>query len=224
MIRAPGYKSLNSVKKNKRFIDHYAKGDNWHNIDKDKGNLGYGWIHYALIRNSRPGRVLVIGSKYGYIPAVCAAACKDNGKGLVDFVDANYDVSKKEDSEKHWGGVGFWDKVNIKKHFGKYGLERYISAHITTTKEFARKYPKRSWGYINIDGDHSYGGVKYDFDTFWPRLKKGGFISLHDIYTKKIDELEYGTHRYWKEVRKRYSNTIEFPGDYGLGLLQKSKV
>jgi|SRR3972149_9293371 len=213
-------KMLFSKKRISDFIDSYAKGDNWHKIDKKTGNLGYGWVHYALIRNLRPKRVLVIGSRYGFVPAVCALACKDNRKGIVDFVDAGYDYQNPK-HKAHWGGVGFWTKIDPKIHFKKFGLEKYIDVHIVTSREYSRRYKKREWEYINIDSDHSYGGVKFDFETFWPRLKKGGFMSLHDIHTKSQRDLKYGVYRYWKELRKQHLNTIEFDGIFGLGLLQK---
>src|SRR3990170_4076730 len=174
-------KSLFSRRAVNKLIELYAKKDNWHNIDKNKGNLGYGWFHYSLIRILQPKRILVIGSRYGYIPAICAVACKDNNKGRVDFVDAGYDF-RKADHRKHWGGIGFWKKIKPAEHFGKFSLERHISGYIMTSYEFSKKHPQRLWGYINIDGDHSYEGVKFDFETFWPRLEKGGFLSLHDIY------------------------------------------
>ena len=34
--------------------------------------------------------------------------------------------------------------------------------------------------FIFIDGDHSYEGVKTDFDLWFPKLKKGGLIVFHD--------------------------------------------
>ena len=56
-----------------------------------EGCLGFGSLHYALIRNLRPRRVLVIGSRYGFVPAIAGLALRANGGGTVDFVDANYD-------------------------------------------------------------------------------------------------------------------------------------
>ena len=216
-------KKLISAGNIRRFIDRYAKKDNWHNIDKTTANLGYGWIHYGLIRNLRPRRVLVIGSRYGFIPAVCALACRDEGTGIVDFVDAGYDyVNEKQKS--HWGGVGFWKKADIKKHFGFFNLNQHIRTYVMTSKKFYRRYPRRRWGYINLDGDHSYKGVKYDFERCWPRLGNGGFISLHDIYTKRTEKFgdwEYGVYRYWEEIKRKYPNTLEFAGECGLGLLPK---
>lgn len=203
------------------FIDLYAKEDNWHNIDKATGNLGYGWVHYGFIRNFLPERVLVIGSRYGFIPAICAMACRDNCKGKVDFVDAGYDQNELG-YQNHWGGVGFWEKTNINRHFGKYDLNEYIKVHAMTSKQFFRRYNNRKWSYIYIDGDHSYKGVKYDFKHSWPLLKNGGIIALHDIHVKKTGSLTLGVHKLWKKLKasQKY-NTIEIPGEFGLGLIQK---
>lgn len=55
------------------------------------GSLGFGLIHYALVRNLKPDNALVIGSRTGYIPVIIALALLDNGRGRLDFVDANYD-------------------------------------------------------------------------------------------------------------------------------------
>ena len=144
----------------KKLIRLYAREDNWHEVDAKTGNLGYGFVHYGLIRLIRAKRVLAIGSKYGYIPAVCAMACKDSKMGIVDFVDASYDYTKWPQDKNHWGGVGFWNKVDVKKHFGKMGLNKHIKFYLMTSKNFAQRTKDQKWDYIYIDGDHSYEGVK----------------------------------------------------------------
>jgi predicted O-methyltransferase YrrM len=35
--------------------------------------------------------------------------------------------------------------------------------------------------YLFIDGDHSYEGVKLDVEAWFPKLKSGGIIVMHDI-------------------------------------------
>lgn len=205
-----------------RFIKTYARTDNWHELDVTAGNLGYGWIHYAFIRAIKPSRVLCIGSKYGFIPAVCALACRDNKKGVVDFIDAGY----SQNSQHHWGGVGFWKHINPKKYFGRFGLADYIYTHVVTTENFARNHKGGRWGYIHLDGDHSYEGAKKDYGLFWPRLEKGGYLLLHDIFSneKTMQELgsfRYGVKRFWNELKKQYPGSLEIPGRYGLGIIQK---
>lgn len=202
-----------------KFIKQYAKTDNWHNLDPATGSLGYGWIHYSLIRNLKPKRVLCIGSRYGFIPAICALACKDNQGGVVDFVDAGYDQNIGE--QNHWGGVGLWRKINKNDYFKPFGLSPFINLHVMTSIKYAKKYPKRKYDYIHLDGDHSYLGVKTDYNLFYPQLTKGGFIALHDICTKRLGGLDYGVGKFWQELKMKHSHTSEFGDLCGLGIVQK---
>lgn len=222
-----GFKKGQDIQNRKwrrKFMEFYTKKDkysNCQNIDFKSGDLGYGLAHYFLIRLLRPEKILCIGSKYGFIPAICALACKDNKKGKVDFVDAGLDIKDYDGPGEHWGGVGWWKKCNPKEYFGKFGLEKFINLHVMKTKDFFAKYGKQKYGYVYIDGDHSYKGVKYDFDTFWPMIGENEFLSIHDIFSPDRDGNIYGTRRFWKELKKKGLNTTEFKGDAGLGFIQK---
>jgi hypothetical protein len=211
---------VTSRKNIKKFIAYYAKKDNWHKLDKNKGNLGYGWLHYSLIRIMRPDKVLCIGSRYGFIPAVCALACKDNKRGVVEFVDAGFDMNDYRGPGEHWGGVGFWKRCDPKKYFAKFGLSKYLNLHVMTSEEFADKNSEMKFDFVHVDGDHSYDGVKHDYELFWPRINKGGFMAFHDIGSPDKDGNIYGTRKFWKEIRGKYSK-IEFLEDPGVGIIQK---
>jgi len=205
-----------------KLIKCFAKENNWHELELESGDLGYGWIHYALIRILKPKKVLCIGSKYGFVPAICALACKDNGVGRVSFVDAGYSQNDSNDKNRHWGGVGFWKKTDIGKYFGRFGLEKYIEFYLMTTAEFRIKHARKKWGYIHIDGDHSYCGVRNDFDFFWPLLRKGGMVAIHDIFTKNLGSLRYGVRKFWNGLKKsKKYNMFELKGLCGLGIIQK---
>ncbi len=215
-----GSKRIVNNRSIKNFINHFSKGDNWHELDENSGNLGYGWVHYSLIRLLKPKRVLCIGSRYGFIPAICALACRDNGFGVVDFVDAGFSQNNILDKDRHWGGVGFWNDKKIDKHFAKYGLAEHLKLHVMLSADFKNKYPKRKWGYMHLDGDHSYKGVKKDFHDFWPSLETKGIVGFHDINTNLENDLDYGVDKFWQEISKKYS-AFDFPGSNGLGLIQK---
>lgn len=215
-------KELIFKNKIKKFINVYARGDNWHHINFKNGDLGYGLTHYSLIKLLRPKNILCIGSKWGFIPAICALACKDNHKGIVDFVDAGYDIDNYNGPGEHWGGVGWWKKCDAKKYFGKFGLENHILLFVMKSDEYANKNKNKKYGYIHIDGDHSYEGVKLDFKLFWPRLESGGFLAIHDIYSPDKDGNVYGTRKLWEEIKKsgKYK-LIEIKEDPGVGIIQK---
>lgn len=196
-------------------------GDEGHNIDRKQYFLGFGLIHYSLIRNLRPKNILCVGSREGFIPAILALACKDNGIGHVDLVDAGYD---SQTPEKQWGGIGFWKKHDAKEHFGKIGLSNLITTYVMTTEEFAKKYPQKTYGYIFIDGDHSYEGVSLDYKLFWPRLKKDGLMLFHDIVARGyLNKGRFGVWKFWQELGDKGKITFPFPQESGLGIIQKQE-
>lgn len=201
-----------------RKIIEYFQGlyDFGHQVDLKTGNLGYGFIHYSLIVNLKPKRVLCIGSRTGFIPAILSLAVKENGFGVVDFVDADYD----ETHPKAWTGIGFWKKVNIKKYFSFLDIKKNLNFYLMTSEEFYKKFKYR-YQYIYIDGDHSYEGVKKDYLMFWRRLDKYGLMVFHDVVVKKQKDLPlFGVWRLWQEI-KANKIIFPFPKESGLGIVQK---
>jgi len=203
----------------KRIIEQYggAPGQIVNSLQK---NLGYGYLHYSLIRVTRPKHVLCIGSRYGYIPALCALACKENSYGKVDFVDAGYDRSHP----KAWGGEGFWKQIDPEKHFALIGLSEWITTFVMTSQKYNKRFAKKTYDYVYIDGDHSYEGVFSDYLMFWPRLRKGGFMLFHDISQGANDKQSpFGAWKVWQKILKMHQYGITFPNQRsGLGVLQKS--
>lgn len=194
-------------------------GDEGQNAKGNTAFLGFGLLHYAFLRNIRPKRILCIGSRRGFIPAICALACKSNDLGRVDFVDAGYG---EKDVGKNWSGVGFWKTNNAKAHFQKLGITPWVTTYVMTSRHFANRMKKNVYDYIYIDGDHSYKGVKTDYQLFWPRLRAGGFMVFHDVIAQGVlDGGIFGVHRFWKEIQHEHTVLFPFPSSSGLGIIQK---
>lgn len=199
------------------FMIRYFNGTIGHEVDLNRGFLGFGLMHYSFISLMRPKRILCIGSQKGFIPAICAMACKDNNSGHVDFVDAG----KKQTDMNSWGGIGFWKKQSPQKHFFPYNLNKFITTYVMTSQAFSGQYSKRRYGYIYIDGDHSYEGVKNDYQKFWPKLTKHGIMSFHDITLYgNYKNNEFGVSKFWKEISVKSSISI-ISRQNGVGFLQK---
>ena len=74
--------------------------------------------------------------------------------------------------------------------------------------------------FLFIDADHTYDGVKRDFEMYRPLVRDGGIIGFHDI--KPSTDPVYGVHRFWNEI-KRQQEHREFlhgpPTIFGIGVL-----
>ena len=78
-----------------------------------------------------------------------------------------------------------------------------------------------------IDGDHSYGGVKKDFELYSPLVNKSGMIAFHDIipdfqtrYGKRTGNYAGDVPIFWNEIKKfyRYEEIFISPKQDGLGI------
>jgi predicted O-methyltransferase YrrM len=55
--------------------------------------------------------------------------------------------------------------------------------------------------FLFIDGDHSYEGVKKDFEMYSPLVRSGGLIAFHDITPCGPPKEVF---KYWEEVKESY--------------------
>lgn len=77
--------------------------------------------------------------------------------------------------------------------------------------------------FLYIDGDHTYEGIKKDFEIYSEFMSPDGIVGFHDINTYKIG---YGVNQYWNEIKQNFKHE-EFikPGTrvMGNGLLYLKK-
>ena len=74
-----------------------------------------------------------------------------------------------------------------------------------------------------IDGDHTYDGVRQDFEMYGPLVREGGLIALHDIVPNPSPVCTVD--RFWLEIKDRYP-THEIVEDWkqgtmGIGVVKK---
>jgi cephalosporin hydroxylase len=103
------------------------------------------------------------------------------------------------------GGYPSW-KIPLFKSLAKKKVIQLIRAdsHKEETLGKTRTLLKdEKVDFLFIDGDHTYQGVKQDFQMYSPLVKKGGIVSLHDIATHdpasgcEVD-------RFWSEIKPTY--------------------
>jgi predicted O-methyltransferase YrrM len=69
--------------------------------------------------------------------------------------------------------------------------------------------------FLFIDGDHTYEGVKSDFEMYSGLVRPGGLVVFHDI-CKHPAAMDCGVDRFWEEVKNKRS-TREFVHDVNQG-------
>jgi predicted O-methyltransferase YrrM len=57
--------------------------------------------------------------------------------------------------------------------------------------------------FLFIDGDHSYEGVKQDFEMYSHLVTSGGLIAFHDTL-QRPDAPNPGVAGFWKEIKSSY--------------------
>ncbi|CAN2048450.1 hypothetical protein GMMP1_580023 [Candidatus Magnetomoraceae bacterium gMMP-1] len=77
-------------------------------------------------------------------------------------------------------------------------------SHSANTKERLKTLlGGRKIEFLFIDGDHSYNGVRMDFEMYAPLVKQGGLIAFHDILPRP-ELVKIEVFKLWKELKKKY--------------------
>jgi predicted O-methyltransferase YrrM len=63
--------------------------------------------------------------------------------------------------------------------------------------------------FLFIDGDHTYAGVKQDYELYSPMLAPGGLIALHDV-APRPEEPRIEVWKFWEELKGRTPGAREW--------------
>jgi cephalosporin hydroxylase len=171
---------------------------------------------FLRVRDLRPRTVLEIGTNYGgTLLLFCRAAAPDATLISLDLPGGRF------------GGGYPLSRVPYYRAFASRGqrlrLLRCDSHDPGTVAAVQRLLRGRPLDFLFIDGDHSYLGVKQDFQVFAPLVRAGGLIALHDVVPAP-QEIGGEVPRFWAEVKARQATEelIEHPDQQmmGIGLLR----
>ena len=170
----------------------------------------------AIVAELRPSKSLEIGTAHGGTLYVISRLSQKSATIIsVDMPGGDF------------GGGYQWFRIPIFKLFPlqeqKLHLIRGDSHDITIQKKVRdRLGDKGMLDLLFIDGDHTYEGVKADFDAYAPLVRPGGVIAFHDI-AEHTEPTSCEVVRFWREIKLRYRHEeiIEDPsqGWAGIGIL-----
>lgn len=99
-------------------------------------------------------------------------------------------------------------------------------SHLPETLEATRRaLDGREVDFLFIDGDHSYEGVKSDFEMYSQLVRDGGLVAFHDIVTHDPAG-DCHVERYWQELRREHKEKWELvergydPHVCGIGVIR----
>jgi len=184
---------------NKEYIKQYLTNN--HTIDEDGDmilepvkyrwthgatdlHLGDGLLVYSFIQFIRAKVCVCIGSGGGFIPRLMTQARMDlhsqnifDGKGQPEWGDIGTTIIV--DAANGVGGFTDWINENsfLRQHFQPQVILE------TSEKAFYDYFIRQDIkiDYLHIDGDHSYEGVKKDFELYSSIMSENGIITIHDI-------------------------------------------
>jgi predicted O-methyltransferase YrrM len=179
------------------------------------------WLLYGLARSIRPRVCVEIGSAQGKSACYLGTALRENGFGKLYAIDPH--------TATDWNDEGSIDTYNIMKdNIRKFGLDDSIEIIRETSDEAAKRWD-RPIDLLFIDGDHSYEGVRRDWETFSRFLTEFGVTVFHDtMWDIAPDPRWYrpkmGVPRLVDELRKEGYPVITINRDFGVSLVQGAKA
>lgn len=78
-------------------------------------------------------------------------------------------------------------------------------------------FPDEGIDLLHIDGMHTYEALRHDFETWFPKVRTGGIILLHD--TAVVAD-NFGVWRLWEELERTWPAFV-FQHSSGLGVILK---
>jgi len=168
-----------------------------------------------LIRKHRLETILEIGTERGGTLFLFARVSSPDAKIIsIDLPSGRFGGGYPE-----WR-IPFYESFAM--HEQKIRLIREDSHAHVTFKRVEKILEGRKLDFLFIDGDHTYSGVKRDFEMYSMLVRKGGIIAFHDICPHP-PESECEVNQLWCEIKDRYEY-IEIVKDWkqrwaGIGVL-----
>jgi predicted O-methyltransferase YrrM len=175
------------------------------------------WILYGLARSLKPKVCVEIGSARGKSACAVGQALRRNGEGRLYAIDPHRATS--------WNDTDSVDSLStLQRHLQQSGAADYVEIVRKTSAEAAQGW-NRPIELLFIDGDHSYAGVKADWELFLPHLSPWATVVFHDTLwdlrpEPGISRADMGVPRFVDELRQAGYPVITIDKNFGVSLVQ----
>jgi predicted O-methyltransferase YrrM len=211
-------------KKANRFLDTAEIVDFCQKVFTDFPYIYFGWRISPLqipeemtklleiTKNQKPEYLLEIGTALG--GTLFSFSRTANSHATLISVDLP--------GGKFGSGYPIWRIPYYKSFASKYQKIRLLrrSSHDLNTLNMVKGYLNNAQlDVLFIDGDHTYKGVKQDFELYSSLVRKGGLVVFHDV-ANHPPETGVEVNRFWSEIKQNFSNQeiIKDPNQGGAGI------
>jgi predicted O-methyltransferase YrrM len=130
-----------------------------------------GWALHGLVRTLRPKLCVEIGSARGWSTSLIALALEENVQGRLLAIDPH--------NENDWNDLGGPSLAHLKRNLRALRLGHRVDIIARDSISAAPLVPA-GVDLVFVDGDHSYEGVRRDWETYQPKLSPWGLFAFHD--------------------------------------------
>jgi cephalosporin hydroxylase len=171
-------------------------------------------VELAKIVQSRQPRVIVeIGTyKGGTFYIWCRVSSQAKMCVSIDLPGGDYGGGYSKRRLKLYHEF-LHDRNDVKLQF-----IRNNSHNPDTLKQLQTALAGRLINFLYIDGDHTYAGVKRDYEMYRLLVAPGGIIAFHDIVTKTKN---CGVYQFWHEIKADFTHqeVIAEKSNKGIGII-----
>ena len=190
-----------------------------HNLE---GWGAFEMFYQEVYNQSQDGyRFLEIGTWLGRSAANMAEIIKAGNKKIHFYVIDNFEGSNGEDTYKEFlGKHGGSSYIPFLKNMIKCDTLESMIPIVGKSAIMADLFEDNFFNFIFIDASHTYEDVKLDVEKWYPKVKSGGLISGHDIWSEpvkravvdalasfgvdlnKVNVIQYGNDPIWTYVKE----------------------
>lgn len=150
---------------------------NWHDIE--------GWFSPADARfvrlicsNIYHGYVVELGVFAGKSTAVMAPICLCNDTKYFAIDNFQGSSNPRDEATVHQKNRDI--QQLFETNMEQMGLKDHIRIMKSDSSKASRLFEDNEIDFCFIDSDHSPVAVRKDIESWWPKIKKGGFLGGHD--------------------------------------------
>lgn len=157
---------------------YYKQIDGWFNFEV---------IYLQLVERYPQGRFLELGTWLGKSTCFMAELIKESGRNIKFFAVDNFtgasDAKNQLEDVQNAGGSIYYKFLENMRNAGVLDFVIPINADST---DAAKLFDDQSIDFVFIDANHTYEFVTKDLQTWYPKVKVGGFIGGHDFWMEAV--------------------------------------